>query len=359
MRAGILTFHRAHNYGAVLQCYALQKHLQSNGVDVAVIDYEPQDFRNFYNWFKPEFLKVRNPFEFIRRIKILNQRRNRYNSFKRFIENDLILSPVGEIYPDPFDVIIVGSDQVWNYTNGFDPFYWGAIKLPEKTEWVSYAASMQDNIDEKAVPTIKSLLQNFRSISVRESSLAHNLKEITGCQDICQVVDPTLLLSGDEWGELAGERIIGRPYLLLYMVEYSAGAERIAREIAAKKNIEVVCISPDVNFKTSKGVEVVSPKDFLSLFKHADFAVSASFHGTVFSLQFKRPFLSYKVGRGKDARVRSLLEPIGLLRNFTDKIEDDYNYNCDYDDNALSDMKGESFEYLEKICKPQYKESGD
>lgn len=225
MRIGILTFHRAHNYGAVLQCYALQQYLVNQGHSVSVIDYEPQEFRDFYNWCKPDFLKVRNPIELIRRLTILNRRRQRYASFRKFISLKLNLCPIGEIFSNPFDLVIVGSDQVWNCINGIDPFYWGAIKFPIQTTVASYAASMPDKIDKELSPRLKTLLDNFKYISVRETLLQTNLINLTGRNDIYQVVDPTLLLDTAEWAKIASsDRKIRQPYLLLYLVQYSKEA---------------------------------------------------------------------------------------------------------------------------------------
>lgn len=349
MRIGILTFHRAHNYGAVLQCYALQTYLQGQGHDVYVIDHEPRSFYRFYNWFVPQLLRVRNPFEFIRRIKLLNAKRKRYDSFVNFIENRLLLCQEGTIFTNPFDVVIVGSDQVWNYTNGFDPYYWGAIKFPKQTTVVSYAASMQDKWEEGVTLVIKELLQNFNKISVRESSLRDSLISLTGNEKIQHVLDPTLLLSGEQWSKLSAPRKIEKSYLLFFYVQYHPEAEKIANAIAAEKHLQFVRLTPDVDQLTSKSVQATTPEDFLSLFQHADFVVSASFHGTVFCLQFKRPFLSFKMGIGKDSRVASLLEPLGLANHFTNQYNPDLDYSCTYDESKLLELKAQSYKYLDSV----------
>lgn len=349
MRIGILTFHRAHNYGAVLQCYALQEYLKSKGQDVSVIDYEPRHFHQFYNWFQPLILKVRNPFEFIRRIKLLIDKKRRYQAFESFIEERLNLCSLGTIFSNPFDVVIVGSDQVWNYQGGFDPYYWGAIKFPAGTKVVSYAASMQDKWEPEVEPIIKELLKNFDMISVRESSLQQSLLGLTGNGGIKHVVDPTLLLSSAEWGRVSVMPNIDKPYLLLYLVQYSAEAEQIARQIAKERKLELVYLTTDVDANTHKSVRVTSPELFVGLFQYADFVVSASFHGTVFSLQFGKPFLSYKMGIGRDARVASLLAPLGLSSHFSDKYDSQMDYSCNIDQEGLQCMKRESYDFLQNV----------
>lgn len=351
MRIGILTFHRAHNYGAVLQCYALQTYLKAQGHDVYVIDHEPRSFYTFYNWFVPQLLRVRNPFEFVRRIKLLNAKRKRYFAFKSFIENRLHLCYEGEVISNPFDVIIVGSDQVWNYSNGFDPYYWGAIRYPNQTTLVSYAASMPDKWDDNVSSLIKDLLQNFKQISVRETTLCDSLIQLTGNAHIKTVLDPTLLLTSVEWSALATPRQISKPYLLLYLVQYHPEAHRIAKTIAAEKHLDLIYLTTDVDANTTKVVQVTSPEDFVSLFKYASFVVSASFHGTVFSLQFKKPFLSFKMGIGRDARVASLLGPLGLSDHFTDHYDATKDYSCSYDEGKLLELKAQSYEYLGFVTK--------
>ena len=347
MRIGILTFHRAHNYGAVLQCYALQTYLQEQEHQVNVIDYYPSHFFNFYNWFQPQLLRVRNPFEFVRRIKLINNKRKRHQAFARFIEQKLNLCPVSEIFEHPFDVIVVGSDQVWNTVNGFDPFYWGAIKLPAQTRLISYAASMPDKLEPEKAQLVRDMLDNFDAISVREASLKNILTELTGKQQISQVLDPTVLLHTSDWQQLSSKRIIPKPYLLLYLVQYKPEVERIARQIAAERHLELIYITPDVDSKTSPSVYGASPEDFVSLFQYADFVVSASFHGTVFALQFGRPFLSFRMGIGRDSRVASLLEPLGMAHHFTDSYDPSADYTCHLEKSRLEALRSLSYKYLE------------
>ena len=346
MKIGILTFHRAHNYGAVLQCYALQTYLQGQGHQVSVIDYYPSHFFTFYNWFQPQLLHVRNPFEFVRRIKLINNKRKRHQAFVQFIEQKLNLCPVSEIFEHAFDVIIVGSDQVWNTVHGFDPFYWGAIKFPAQTRLISYAASMPDKLDEGNATLVRSMLNNFDAISVREASLKSILTVLTDNQPIHQDLDPTMLLKTADWQQLSSKRIIPKPYLLLYLVQYKPEVERIARQIAEERNLEMIYITPDVDFKTSPSVYGASPEDFVSLFRYADFVVSASFHGTVFALQFSRPFLSYRMGIGRDARVANLLEPLGLLHHFTNNYDSSADYTCHIEESKLESLRSLSYKYL-------------
>ena len=334
MRIGILTFHCAHNYGAVLQCYALQEFLKHRGHDVCVIDYRPKAITSVYKLLTRKRIIRKNVFRVVKDLSLLFWRTKRYDKFENFINNKLQLAPVNTVLKNSYDIIIIGSDQVWNYniTNGFDKYYWGNFPHPENTRIVSYAASMQDNWPDELSPTIKKNLENFDYISVRESSLVRSLSKLTEGRRIYQVVDPTLLIDKEKWKSIAKKPKISRPYLLLFQVEgRNKKTEKIADELSKKNNLPIIRLTTSVDWHTSSKVRNTSPAEFVGLFMHASFVVCSSFHGTVFSLIFNRPFVSVRMGVGKDNRVGNLLQTFGLEHHFVDSIDmyADYQYNLD------------------------------
>lgn len=321
MRIGILTFHCAHNYGAVLQCYALQEFLRGRGHDVYVIDYRPTTITRVYRWFKKEEIVRKNMFKAFREILLLKGKKARFDNFEKFINVNLRLASIESIIENPYDLILIGSDQVWNYnlTKGFDDFYWGNFRHPKQTRIASYAASMQDSWPEDMSNQIISRLKNFDSISVREKTLETKMRAISGRNDILTVVDPTLLMSSDFWYKIAKPPAIKCPYLLLYQVEGSnKKVEEIAIKIANNKGLKIVNLFTFAKTGTSKEVVSCSPEVFLGLFAYSDYVVCSSFHGTIFSIHFKKPFLSVRMGKGKDNRVASLLENLGMQDRFID-----------------------------------------
>lgn len=329
MRIGILTFHCAYNYGAVLQCYALQEFLTQRGHDVRVIDYRPKAITDVYKWCKKEKFIRKNLYAAAKELILLPWKKKRNEMFQNFINCKLNLVPVETITKKPFDVIIVGSDQVWNFnlTNGFDDYYWGNFPHPKSTFIISYAASMQDSWPNEMSIRIKRNLGNFSQISVRETSLATKLKEVSGGRNIFQVVDPTLLLNREDWDALAKAPRVKKPYLLLFQVgSRNAKTEHIAEVVAKRQNLSIVRLSTLVSWETSHMVMSTSPEEFLGLFKNASFVVCSSFHGTVFSLIFNRPFVSIRMGDGKDNRVDSLLCLLGLENHFVDSVNEDSDY---------------------------------
>lgn len=327
MRIGILTYHFAHNYGAILQCYALQTYLTSLGHDVSVIDYKSPAIEIPY---KPiywrRFVSI-NPLKTVRKclteIQLLPFRIARYKAFNSFIQRHLNLAPVEDIINNPFDCIIVGSDQVWNtqLTKGYDHFYWGLFDKPQQTRLITYAVSMEDNPSARKCMEMSRYMSNFSAISVRENALAETLSNKFNTNISC-CVDPTLLLSAEQWGQLAGKRIVPENYVLLYEVNPSEKAEQMGQLIANKMGLRLITLSslPETNREAITAYAM--PNDFLNLFQYASFVVASSFHGTVFALLFKKPFVSLRKNDCKDERVKNLLNTVNMLNRFIDTYND-------------------------------------
>lgn len=355
MRIGILTFHAAHNYGAVLQCYALQTYIRSIGHDVSVINYRNERMLAGYKVFNKKRFVRKNPFLFLEQLLIELQyyrlRKNRAIGFNNFIENNLKLEAVSTIEDNPYDLIIVGSDQVWNtkLTYGYDSYYWGEFARPSNTKLASYAASMQDSWPQSEDSIISNKLKHFDYLSVRESSLQEELLKKLG-KNVSHVVDPTLLLTGEQWSKVAKKPMIEKPYLFLYQVDCKKQNEEIARRIACEKGLELVCLSAEATDTNSKSVIASSPSEFVGLFLYADFVICSSFHGTVFSLLFRKPFLSIKSGKGKNARVASLLSSLGLEDHFVE-VEDVVSSDGDYrlDEERFNQIVNTSKYYIDTI----------
>lgn len=351
MKIGILTFHRAHNYGAVLQCYALQEVLKSMGHEVSVIDYQSKTLLNCYRVFDYHRFCKKNPAKVIKEIRLLPSRKKRSKSFNLFVSERLNTVPVESIMKDPFDFIIVGSDQVWNFklTKGFDKYYWGLFEHPVSTKLLSYAASMEEAWDKEDEPKLRSYLKNFSAISVREETLKHKLSTICTDKEITTVVDPTLLIDAVIWDRIAKKPSVAEPYLLLYQVRNNQKCHDIAVKIAKEKGLRLIALSATVNRLNSQETIGASPEEFLGWFKYATFVVCASFHGTVFSLVFQRPFYSIRLNDGKDSRVQNLMEKTGTLDKFIDdcpKSTDYQMYDTDMISHSIKKMSESSINYL-------------
>lgn len=278
MKIGILTFHSALNYGAVLQAYASVRFLQSLGHEAYVVDYKnPAISRAFhpFKWdadrWKKSGLKylVKYPFRVLAKYR-------RSRAFSRFVRRQLPLIPFSRA--ESLDLLLVGSDQVWSkrHTGGQDPVYWGrAFPGIRKVAWAASAGkSMLDQTD------IQTLMRHFSAISVRESKLTDLIPQSV------LLPDPTLLLDPAEWEKLV--RPVHGRYVLAYPMAYEHKVLEKARRKAQDMGIGLKVIAPYVKLG-SGWIQTASPVDFLSLIHSAEYVVTSSFHGALFALLFDRP----------------------------------------------------------------------
>ena len=325
MNIGILTFHYACNYGAVLQCFALQKYLMSQGHEVTVIDYKPKAVASGYKWLDIRRFWGTTPCRFYNKtkveLKVISKRKRRYDAFDAFVSRYLDLSvrirnvKDMELHAQKYDMIIIGSDQVWNtkITGGFDKIYWGMFKHGESPLLISYATSMENSFDQSKRSVIADHLKKFNTVSVREKSLKNLLEPCADDKKISVVADPTMLLDASDWERLLpSDHLTEEPYLLFYQVRHSERAFNIASRIAKEKGLRIICLSARPELVNSPEVSCASPEDFVSLFKNASFVVTTSFHGTSFSIIFRKEFLCIDTNDGRNSRQTDLLEKVGL-----------------------------------------------
>lgn len=328
-RVGILTFHCAHNYGAVLQTYGLQEQLKLLNYDVEIIDYKPRFLLEPYMAVKPfKTSRVHFLTRCLAYIKFIVKefpyvpfRMYRRKKFVGFITSKLQLSK--ESFYDCFkenlhyDFYVIGSDQVWNpdISNEFDPVYLGRFITSKNAKKITYAASMSKyNLTDEQKKELQNMLVNFEGISVRENELRMYLSENFQVETTT-VLDPTLLVMPDIWHSMvATPRKKG--YLLVYTIGLREKTMHIAHQIAMGRGLEVVEIVADNivlrDYYSSNTIVCASPQEFVGWFKNADFVVTSSFHGTAFSLIFNKQFWVIGAGDGRDSRIRTLLTNLGL-----------------------------------------------
>lgn len=351
MKIGILTFHRAHNYGAILQAYALQEMLRSKGHCVEFIDYRNPYLLSVYNWFSWKRFITKNVMRTIKELSLIIKRKRRYDNFQHFIQSKLYVSSQSYNLIS-YDIIIIGSDQVWNtkLTHGFDFMYWGNWNH-NNTVVASYAASMEDHISPDKKTEISKLLKNFNFISVREESIKNQLRLLTD-RNINVVIDPTLLLNRERWLEIESKPIVKGDYILLYQVRNNEIAENIAKQISKRLSTKIVHLSARIDLGNDKETISSGPLEFLSLFCHAKFVVCTSFHGTIFSLIYHVPFCSVILKDGNDARVINILSQVGLeergVSEYANHLFSPVNWKSV--DERIDKMRQESMNYLKQFC---------
>ena len=255
-KIGILTFQRAHNYGAVLQAYALSTYLKKFNLDVEIVDYWPDYRKGMYDLFDVNFKQkslTKNLKEIIKTIIGFRKKYIRYNKFKKFISNELGLKNKksfnkGNQISSSYDYLFFGSDQIWRYNEflsykGLDPVYWGEYPSGNKVKKIAYAASMgilnPELLDKNK---ISKYLANFNSLAVREEVLKNYVKPLTNTS-VEHVLDPVFLINPKEWRTLANKsgykKEFRKKYLLLYNLNTSEKTYSIVNKIAKEKNLEI------------------------------------------------------------------------------------------------------------------------
>lgn len=356
-KVGLITMHNVFNMGAVLQSYALQRAINEKGADCEIIDYVPDLRKGFRNYFpKNQGLnKIRRVGSWI---KWLPQRIMWQKPYKQFINNYLNLSKEtfyenNEIYDYNFkyEVFVTGSDQVWNSssTDGLSPYYF--LDFVKNKQKVSYAASLSELKDYEK-NKMQYYLNTFNAISVREYHSINLLKDISNVP-VNLVLDPTFLLTPKEWETIAMQSNveISDNYLLIYMLGDVPKMLDIAEQIAKEKNLKIVKFG--WNLKKSNKVDINisfgTPQDFVKLFKNASFVVTNSFHGTAFSINFNKNFISIPSSK-RNPRFVSVLTLFNLENHLYESDEDISKYIEDIDykkvNLILNEQRNKSFEFI-------------
>lgn len=324
MKIGILTFHNALNYGAVLQCYALQHYLQEKGHDVEVIDYRIPFIEEQKKLFSKTELRRRGLVAFLKyfiaRLLAWPAWRKTINAFHHFMISQLHLSPRATTtadIPTGYDCILFGSDQIWSpkLCRGFDPVFWGQFEK-HGARFVSYAASMGEtsDLDKSGWLVVEQRIKAFDAVSVREKSLQMSLQEHCGLSaTIC--LDPTLLVDATVFDKIA-VRPEEQDYVFLFNVIDDPAASQFARRLANQLGISAVIkgqAKPQLKSRRDKLVilkESMSPEEFLGYIKYARCIVGNSFHAIALSLVFQKDCYALKSRRS--GRVEGLLGSLGL-----------------------------------------------
>ncbi len=313
IKATIVTFHCVANYGAMLQAVAMNKLFENYFNEVDVLDYRPKCITENYNLFYTKRIKG-----FI--ASVLNVPTNiiKKRRFKKFMEENMRLTPTffqAEKISVDSDVLILGSDQIWNLdvTKGVDETYFG--KLPYGGQYViPYAASIgKDAINEKEVETYKILLNSVSNIGVRERKAQSMLRRIFPDKNIDVTIDPTLMVDVSVWNHLEKKISLPDKYVLIFSLNGYDKTYATAEEIAIKRGISVIeVLGRNIDFldkRKHRKLATLGPREFLYAIHHADVVVTDSFHGTAFSIIYQRD-LRVIPHKTRGARMIELLKAI-------------------------------------------------
>ena len=329
-RIGVLTVHRSLNYGAVLQAYALIRVLSEHSFDATIIDYVSEAVEERE---RKIIITLKDIVKYIVRANKYLACKKKEKRFKEFADNYYIITNqtfdrknISQVELK-FDYFVTGSDQIWNFdiTNSDTVFMLDFVADNNKKK--SYAASFgYGEIPEKYKAKTKEMLSQYSSLLVRENSGVQILQEM-GLKG-CAVLDPTLLLSGDQWSDIALP-YEGEKYILIYTVSAPTYLYEVANKMATKLGLKIKVIKLEPA-KGQFGMEQIydaGPLEFLSLVKNAECIFTTSFHGLAFSLNLRKEvyFEADTSKNNNTTRLTHLASLLGVMnRRITTAQIDDF-----------------------------------
>lgn len=385
-RVGIITFQSAHNYGAMLQCYALQKYLLKRGCDPCIINFMPTYQKPLRSWRIDSYMFAMHHVSEHKNLKgicfgavlfakasiknAINFRlKKRWRAFENFKNKYLYLTE--EIGDDRdvncinVDAVICGSDQIWNpqITEGkLEPLYF-ALPFGKNILKFTYAVSACELIENISKEDIRASVKGFEVISLREKGIADALKSLVD-KEIRVDCDPTFLLDISDYDDISAsqsldEDYIQHPYIMLYLLEETKSrnyANSIIRGIKKiQPDIRVFDVSkfPQKNYENYTFIYDAGPDKFVELIRNATYVVTNSFHGTAFSIIFSKNFYSI-IPPTRGERLRNLLESLDLHNRIIDGTVEDIQLDLDNINYELINKKTEKYkedsrQYLDDI----------
>lgn len=358
MKVGIITFHFVNNFGGALQAYALKTVCEECGTEAHLVDYR-QWFIRFTDAVRM-FPIVKNPKVFFTGLRTMHARMGRRKKFVTFQKNYLSLSKTYysskelELNPPGYDKYICGSDQIWNtfITGGIEPPYYLTFEKNPHNKF-AYAPSFGfSSVPARHFNSIRNYINELGDISVREREAVDVVYKLTG-RNVQQLIDPSFLVSAEQWEELsrtADVRIPYEQYILVYIMQRDERIYEYARRLKEKLGIPVVEIGR-YGYKApfvDRCMVNLGPLEFVRLFKNATHVCTNSYHGIIFSIIFSKNICIIPCRRFK-SRIDSLTRLFEInLSEDLDNLELDVSYDRVKVKQIIGIEQKKSMEYLKK-----------
>lgn len=333
MKVQVITRHAVTNYGSLLQAMATQKIISSIGHECEIVDYQRDDenYKNIDktllagkdNWNKNVikkclYLFIRKPASIIAGTKFAKMQKEHLILTKTYRTQEELKRDLPEA-----DVYMTGSDQVWGkIANGqYDGSYFLEF-IPEEKYKVAFAASMGHSVKTKEEEELVSKwIKRYNNIAVREDSVVNYLRNIG--IEAKQVLDPTLLVSTDEWEKIAKCKE-NKKYVLVYQIHNDMRLGKYAEMFAKKKNLPLIRISASLHQIMREGRFKFLPDigEFLGYIKNAEYLITDSFHGTAFAINFNTQFVEILPNTNTGSRNQSILALTGLQDRIVTDMDD-------------------------------------
>lgn len=318
MKIGTITYHRARNYGSILQTYALSKYLRCQGHDVETIDFFTDDQSNMYKKYeqiKPNKSGIMSIARNLQTLLYSRQFDEKNKKFNNFISRNIPLTPFSshssedlkmKSISDQFDLFICGSDQIWNTNCGDFAQAYLLDFVTDKSKCCAYAPSIGvTKVEKQSEELFKKFLAHFKKLSVREQNSSVYLGNLIH-RNVATVLDPVFLLDGMEWGKLAIPLSIKGRFIFGYYIGDIPGMRKYSEYLARAIHGNVVVINKnlrDIYIKHKIVKYDAGPEEFLWLIKNAELICTNSFHAVAFSLIMNKKFWVF-VNRGEDASTK-------------------------------------------------------
>lgn len=380
-KLGLCVRYDCNNYGSMLQILATQKVIERAGWSYEIIRYDKKTvafiLKNIPRLFNPYFVSGKR-MDFLKKMKMkkhpeINEaNKRRLNRFAEYRKE--YIGPYSAVYKGysnlvkasaNYDAVMVGSDQLWTPA-GIQSRFYNLLFVKDEIRKISFATSfgvVEVPNNQKKLTT--QYLNRIDCLSVRENSGAELVKKLTG-RDAVVALDPTLLLTGEEWEEIFPNKTSERePYIFAYFLGKESMHRAQVEKLAKEKNIKIITcphmdefVEADLQFGTEQRFDV-GPVDFLNLIRNAEYVCTDSFHGTVFSILNHKKFVTFdrysdELRKSKNSRIKSLFELLGLeKRHFVDQFQNilavaDGKINYDSVEEKLGKLRKESLDFLDK-----------
>lgn len=356
MKIGILTQHFLLNYGGIIQNFALQQVLLELGHEPLTFEHDTCYSRT--RWLlrtAKQILKTRS----LKGLPVYPTYQGRIGNknFIKFVLKNIRSVTVKDFTPDltqkyGLDAYIVGSDQVWRPAFNLGPRL-GNMFLDfagDDVKKISYAASFgckEWEYTEEQEWMCGKLAKRFEAISVREASGVDLCKEHFGV-DATLMLDPTLLLNKEDYGKVCHDVPKKEKHIFVYSLVVSEGVLAVAEKVAEAMGLSIIVKQAGRKVKKEDTIE-----DWFAEFRDADYVVTDSFHGMVFSIIFNKPFSIVMNPSGGNDRYLSLLSQLGLMeRIVSDELQPVFSA-IDWSDvnHRLTELRKASFEFLKTNLK--------
>ena len=362
------------NYGTMLQAYAMQTVLQNQGLDVDVFNYVSNPVKQFYRVLNFTFLITKLKAIFIKIVakifypQIYSKIKIREKAFVKFKNECLHLTERINSRSEltkkilQYDAAILGSDQVWNPQN-LEMDYYTLNFVPDNIPKITFAPSFGVNdIPKYQIEKTIKYLSRIEHISVRELNGARIIKELIN-RDVEPVCDPTALLTSSDWDKLnTDKKYIDGDYIFCYFLGDNIIHRDFANKVAQKLNCKIISIQHMDEFVKSDlkfsdlAVYDVGPGDFINLIANSKLVITDSFHGTMFSIYYRKPFyvLNYSKkenSKSVNSRIESIVKTLEISsrrikgnENLENLNFEDIDWNNIYYN--LDKLRSNSFKYL-------------